>query len=194
MSWSLNEILADRDASAAFRAYLQARHADENFDFLKAVANYRRAPSKAAAHRIFNRYVSDTAARQANISAAGRTAIQDGLPQRFRPWRPRPPADLFDAAAKDVASPTADYIPAFVLTPAGAPYAVALDDLAGGLAGADVAAGGGEDIAPPPEAPEAPPDVAPQPDRPDNPREDDRGNNRDRDENKSNNREAVAEK
>jgi len=193
MSWSLNEILADPNASAAFRTYLQRLRADENFDFLTAVAEYRRAPSKAAAHRIFNRYVSDTAARQANISAAGRAAIEDRLPQRFRPWRPGPPADLFDEAAKDVASPTADYIPAFVLTPAGAPYRMTAEEMAAALAAAEAAAGGGGDIAAPPEAPDVPPDVGPRPDPADDPNADDHGDH-DHDESKSDGKEVVAEK
>jgi hypothetical protein len=192
MSWSLDDILADPNASAAFRAYLQRQHADENFDFLREVAAYRQAPSRATARQIYARYVADAAARQVNISAASRAGIEERRPGRI--GLARPPADLFDAAARDVAGPTADLIPAFVRTPAGAPYAMTAEEMAAALAAAEAAAGGGGDIAAPPEAPDAPPDVGPQPDPADNPNADDHGDDHDHDESKSDGKEVVAEK
>jgi hypothetical protein len=195
MSWSLDQIMADPVASAAFRAYLKTQYGEENYDFLTAVAKYQRAPSKAAAHQIFNQYLSDGAARQANISSENRAAIQDRLPRRFRPWQPPPPADLFDAAAKVVAGETAILIHGFVGTPAGAPYAMTAEEkMAAALAAAEAAAGGGGDIDGPPEAPDVPPDVGPHPDPADNPNADDHGDDHDHDESKSDGKEVVAEK
>lgn len=192
MAWSLNEILADQDASAAFRAYLQTQHAEENYDFLRDVAAYRQAPSWAGARQIYAQYVTDDAASQVNMSGASRAGIEERLPGQ--PGPALPPADLFNAAARDVASPTADYIPAFVLTPAGAPYTVGADDMAAALAAAEAAAGGADGIDAPPHAPDAPPDAGPQPDPADNPNADDRGDDHDHDESKSDGREVVAEK
>jgi hypothetical protein len=192
MSWSLNEILADQDASAAFRAYLQTQHAAENYDFLRDVAAYRQAPSRAGARQIYAQYVTDDAATQVNISGASRTGLDEQLQDDLALGAP--PADLFNAAARDVASPTADYIPAFVLTPAGAPYTVGADDMAAALAAAEAAAGGADGIDAPPHAPDAPPDAGPQPDPADNPNADDRGDDHDHDESKSDGREVVAEK
>nr|KAF6397831.1 regulator of G protein signaling 4 [Rousettus aegyptiacus] len=95
---SLENLISHECGLAAFRAFLQSEHSEENIDFWLSCEDYKKitSPSKlsARAEKIYREFVSSQAPKEVNLDARARAETSRGLQQ--------PTRTCFDAAQRQV--------------------------------------------------------------------------------------------